>query len=268
MKQWKKILTPYEQAVSELKLKFKAIRNQLQDAGEYSPIEFVTGRVKTVSSILDKAKKYGLTEDQIEEKIEDIAGVRIMCQFVDDIYKVVDLIEKRNGKDFEIVCIKDYITNPKESGYLSYHIIIRYPVQTAFGERKILAEIQIRTMAMNVWATIEHSIHYKYDGDVPPVLKERLKKSAEVVYQLDQEMCRIKDEVIEAQKLIQEESHTVSNIVNDIQMLNRAGRPSQASKFQAAFETIWENRKLNELKELQEELRCAVNASGEICEEQ
>jgi putative GTP pyrophosphokinase len=258
MKQWEKVLIPYEQAVEELKIKFKAIRNQLRDAGEYSPIEFVTGRTKTISSILEKMKKYGITEDKIEGVIEDIAGIRIMCQFVDDIYKVASLIKQRDGKDLEIVSIKDYVKNPKESGYRSYHIIIRYPVQTAFGERKVLAEIQIRTLAMNVWATIEHSINYKYKGNIPKILKGRLIQSAETVYELDKEMRQIRDEVIESQKLFELEAQTVSDIIKDIQFLVCTGEKLKAARFEAIFEEICQNGNIDDLKALQEQLEVIV----------
>lgn len=259
MRHWKKILIPYEQAVEELKVKFKAIRNQLREMSEYSPIEFVTGRVKKVSSILEKAKKYGIAEDEIEEKIEDIAGIRIMCQFVDDIYKVVELIEQRDGKDLKIVYVKDYIKNRKESGYRSYHIIIKYPIQTAFGHQEILAEIQIRTLAMNFWATIEHSINYKYKKNVPQHIKERLKKAAEAAYLLDKEMWVVRDEVINAQKLFEAKSNTVSSIVNNIQLLRSTGKTDTAKKFQEKFDKAVEKGNIIELKELSDSIKYAVD---------
>ncbi|QEK12767.1 GTP pyrophosphokinase family protein [Crassaminicella thermophila] len=259
MRHWKKILIPYEQAVEELKVKFKAIRNELREMSEYSPIEFVTGRVKKVSSILEKAKKYGIAEEEIEEKIEDIAGIRIMCQFVDDIYKVVELIEQRDGKDLKIAYVKDYIKNRKESGYRSYHIIIKYPIQTAFGYKEILAEIQIRTLAMNFWATIEHSINYKYKKNVPEHIKERLKKAAEAAYLLDKEMWAVRDEVINAQKLFEAKSNTVSSIVNNIQLLRSTGKTDTAKKFQEKFDKALEKGNMIKLKELSDSIKYAVD---------
>lgn len=144
-----KILLPYEQAVEELKIKFKAIRQQYRDMSEYSPIEFVTGRVKKISSIIEKTQRNGIDEARIEDEMEDIAGLRIMCQFQDDIYSVVNILRQRDGRDLKVVYEKDYIKNEKASGYKSYHMVIKYPVQTAYGEKEILAEIQIRTLAMN-----------------------------------------------------------------------------------------------------------------------
>lgn len=143
-----KVLLPYEQAVEELKVKFKTMRSELKKREEYSPIEFVTGRVKRISSILDKAKRLDVPMDQLERGIEDIAGIRIMCQFVDDIRRVAEFI--RHRKDMNLLYEKDYITNYKESGYRSFHMIVEYPVQTALGQKMVLAEIQIRTLAMNL----------------------------------------------------------------------------------------------------------------------
>lgn len=259
MRQWKKVLIPYAQAVEELKVKFKAIRNELRESSEYSPIEFVTGRVKKVSSILEKAKKYDIPDHEIEEKIEDIAGIRIMCQFVDDIYKVVELIKQRDGQDLKIVYVKDYIEHNKESGYRSYHIIIKYPIETAFGHKEILAEIQIRTLAMNFWATIEHSLNYKYKENIPENIRERLKKSAEAAYLLDEEMCEIRDEVINAQKLFEVKSNTVSSIVNNIQLLKLIGRDQDAKKFQDSFDQLWSKGNIMELKELGETIKAVVH---------
>ncbi|TCO72260.1 putative GTP pyrophosphokinase [Marinisporobacter balticus] len=259
MRHWKKILIPYEQAVEELKVKFKAIRNELREISEYSPIEFVTGRVKKVSSILEKAKKYGFAENEIEEKIEDIAGIRIMCQFVDDIYKVVELIEQRDGKDLKIVYVKDYIKNRKESGYRSYHMIIKYPIQTAFGNKEILAEIQIRTLAMNFWATIEHSINYKYKKNVPEPIKERLKKSAEAAYHLDKEMWEIRHEVINAQKLFEIKSNTVSSIVNNIQILQYIGKENEVNAFQEKFDKVLGKGNIVELNDLSDDIKYMVD---------
>lgn len=156
-KLWREMLGPYRQAVDELVVKFKHIKQEYQNAGMYSPIESVSGRVKRISSILDKAQRKGVPIEQIEEKIEDIAGVRIICQFVEDINTVVDIIRKRS--DLTVKREKDYISKSKPSGYRSYHIIVYYTVQT-FGEPKTIeAEIQIRTLAMNFWSTIEHSLN-------------------------------------------------------------------------------------------------------------
>ena len=138
--------------------------------------------------------------ENLEEEMQDIAGLRIMCQFVDDIYEVVHII--KNRKDMTVVQERDYISHNKESGYRSYHLIIEYPVQLVTGEKKLYAEIQIRTLAMNFWATIEHSLNYKYQGEFPTEINERLKNASEAANLLDEEMSKIREEIQEAQRLI------------------------------------------------------------------
>lgn len=199
MKDWDLFLWPYQQAVSELKVKFRSLRQSFLNKGEHSPIEFVVGRVKTVDSIKEKMTRRVIAPDVIENDMQDIAGVRIMCQFVDDIYRVVDLIHQR--QDMQVIEERDYIQNAKPSGYRSYHMVIEYSVFLPDGPKKIIAEIQIRTLAMNFWATVEHTLNYKYQGKYPEDISKRLKSTAEAAYKLDEEMSSIKDEVQEAQRI-------------------------------------------------------------------
>lgn len=199
MKDWDLFLWPYQQAVSELKVKFRSLRQSFFNKGEHSPIEFVVGRVKTVDSIKEKMTRRVIAPDVIENDMQDIAGIRIMCQFVDDIYRVVDLIHQR--QDMQVIEERDYIQNAKPSGYRSYHMVIEYSVFLPDGPKKIIAEIQIRTLAMNFWATVEHTLNYKYQGKYPEDISKRLKSTAEAAYKLDEEMSSIKDEVQEAQRI-------------------------------------------------------------------
>ena len=171
---WKEELFPYKQATDELYIKFNSIKKEYIDLEQHSPIELVQTRVKTIGSILEKANRRDIPLSKIFENIEDIAGVRITCKFVEDIYKVVQLIRDRDGKDLVIKEEEDYINNTKSSGYRSYHITIKYEVITATGVKVIPCEIQIRTMAMNFWATIEHSLRYKYNGNMPEHLRKKL----------------------------------------------------------------------------------------------
>jgi putative GTP pyrophosphokinase len=138
-------------------------------------------------------------EDRLEQDLQDIAGLRIMCQFVEDIYQVVDLLRKRT--DMTILEERDYITNAKSSGYRSYHLVVEYPVYLVTGEKKLLVEIQVRTLAMNFWATIEHSLNYKYQDDFPEELSDRLQRAGEAAFKLDTEMSEIREEIQEAQNL-------------------------------------------------------------------
>lgn len=196
--EWDIFLAPYKQAVDELKVKLRGYRDLHEVSGKNSPIEFVTGRVKPVPSILDKAKRKAIPLDQLNTQMQDLAGVRVMCQFVDDIMKVVGLIRGRT--DLTVVEERDYISEKKKSGYRSYHIVVQYPVQTVDGEKKILAEIQVRTLAMNFWATIEHSLNYKYKGNIPTDVKARLIRAAEAAFRLDEEMSQIREEIWVAQQ--------------------------------------------------------------------
>ncbi|MFX3633779.1 MAG: GTP pyrophosphokinase family protein [Candidatus Pristimantibacillus sp.] len=253
---WNLFLQPYEQAVEELKVKLKTMRVELKMRESYAPIEFVTGRVKKISSVLEKAKRLNVPADQLEQGIEDIAGIRIMCQFVDDIHRVAGLIRSR--KDLALVYEKDYITNFKDSGYRSYHMIVEYPVQTALGYKIVLAEIQIRTLAMNFWATIEHSLNYKYKESLPEDVRERLKKAAEAASQLDTEMSSIRHEILDAQRGFEERSNIVSSVLSDIQTLYFYNRVREAVKFQLKFNELWEQEDLFGLKQLSLDIEAAI----------
>lgn len=253
VKDWKEFLIPYEQAVEELKIKFKSIRKQYRSKNDYSPVEFVTGRVKEISSILEKAKKLDIPLNKIGAEMEDIAGIRIMCQFVEDIYRVAQIIHQRDGKDLKIVYEKDYVKNNKESGYRSYHIIIKYPVQTTEGEVEILAEIQIRTLGMNFWSTIEHSLNYKYKQSIPENIKQRLKRAAELVFLLDKEMSEIKDEVMEAQLMFEVKSSIISDILDNIITLYSLGKIGESTDIQDKFNKLLEGGDIIELKALLDE---------------
>lgn len=246
--EWKTFLIPYKQAVEELKVKIKSIRLEYRKKNEYSPIEFVTGRVKEISSILEKANKFNIPLNRIEYEMEDIAGIRVMCQFVDDVQRVVEII--RNRKDMQIMYEKDYVTNVKNSGYRSYHVIIKYPVNMAEGEKEILAEFQIRTLAMNFWATIEHSLNYKYKHEIPDYIKHKLKSAADLTFKLDEQMLEIKDEIKDAQKLFEVKSSLVSDIMNNILTLSSMGKLSDSTRFQKQLNSVIEEGEVYDLVNL------------------
>ncbi|WP_139994268.1 GTP pyrophosphokinase [Paenibacillus paridis] len=253
---WNLFLQPYEQAVEELKVKFKTMRVELKIREAYAPIEFVTGRVKRISSILEKAKRLNVPSDQLDKGIEDIAGIRIMCQFVDDIHRVASLIRTR--KDLTLVYEKDYITNFKDSGYRSYHMIVEYPVQTALGYKIVLAEIQIRTLAMNFWATIEHSLNYKFKESLPEDVRDRLKKAAEAASQLDTEMTSIRKEILDAQTEFEEQSNVVSKVLSGIQDLYFYHRVREAAQFQMRFNEKFEREDYHGLSKLSLDIQAAI----------
>jgi len=244
---WRKLLIPYQQAVQEIQVKFTSIANENRRLGRNSPIEYVTVRVKKIASILEKAKKKGILLSNLEEEIEDIAGIRIMCQFVEDIDMVVALIKSR--KDMRVKSEKNYVKNMKESGYRSYHMIVYYHVHTALGEREIQAEIQIRTLAMDFWATIEHSLNYKYQHNIPEKIQKRLIAAAEAAHNLDEEMTNIRLDVLDAQRSFQSESNTIANISNNLENISRVLENDQeVEKVQDEFYLLWEKGNLDELK--------------------
>ncbi len=217
IQEWRKFLIPYDQAVQELLVKFQNIILEYRNLGKYSPVELVTGRVKSISSILEKMGKNQIPFEQLEDRMSDIAGIRIICQFVEDIERVVALI--RNRKDMEITEETNYVAHRKKSGYRSYHIIINYPVYTVFGQKTVRAEIQIRTLGMNFWSTIEHSLSYKYRGELPTDVRERLQKASEASFDMDKEMSAIREEIIDAQEKFKVKATLVSDVLNNIQSI-------------------------------------------------
>lgn len=249
---WREILDPYFLAVDELVVKFNHIIEEYRKMGDYSPIEQVNGRVKTISSILEKAQKKQIDLEDIEEKVEDIAGIRIICQFVEDIQKVVEIIKKRT--DLRIKSEKDYITNMKPSGYRSYHLIIFYTVQTLKGTKELQAEIQIRTLAMNFWSTIEHSLQYKYKQNMPEHIRERLTKAADAIIVLDQEMSSVRDEIMDAQNSFKIKANMVADILTNIQNLYKVANKREVVKIQDEFFQIYESGDLEQLERFNKEL--------------
>jgi Uncharacterized protein conserved in bacteria len=249
---WREILTPYELAVKEISVKLKHLISEHRENGLYSPIENVKGRVKTVSSILDKMQKKKIPMENLESEIEDIAGIRIICQFVEDIEKVVDLLNIRS--DMEVKNAKDYISHMKESGYRSYHLIVYYEVETLKGTKKLQVEIQIRTLAMNFWATIEHSLQYKYKKNIPTHIRKRLSKSADAIIILDNEMSSIRNEIMDAQNSFQIQANIVAEILTSIQSLYKVASKREIIKIQDEFYRLYELNDLDKLQHFQKQL--------------
>jgi len=249
---WKEILAPYELAVRELTVKFKHLIKEHKACGLYSPIEQVVGRVKTISSILEKAHKKNIAIEDVEEQLEDIAGIRITCQFVEDIDKVVEIIHSRT--DMEVKSEKDYINNMKESGYRSYHIIVNYDVQTLIGSKKIEVEIQIRTLAMNFWATIEHSLQYKYKGGIPEHIRTKLSNAAEAILVLDNEMSSVRGEIMDAQNSFQLQAKLVADILMMIQNLYHLANKREIVKIQDEFYRIYQKNDIEQLERFHKQL--------------
>ena len=249
---WRSILCPYELAVRELIVKFEHIISEHRENDLYSPIEQVSGRVKSVSSILEKMQRKHIPMERMEEEVEDIAGIRIICQFEEDIETVASLIQNRS--DMTIKSEKNYMKHVKQSGYRSLHLIIYYTVETLNGPRKLQAEIQIRTMAMDFWATIEHSLQYKYKGDMPPHVAERLTNAADAIILLDQEMSSVRDEIMDAQNSSQMQSNLVKDILNNIENLYRVSSEREITKIQTEFLRVFHTKDLKQLERFHRQL--------------
>jgi len=226
---WDDFLMPYKQAVEELSLKFTLLRDEYISRGEYSPIHYISKRVKSVNSIMEKMHTKGFSYDEIAYKMADICGVRLVTQFEEDIELLVKLIATRS--DMKILETKDYFKSPKPSGYKSVHLIIEYDVNTIRGVESIIGEIQLRTLAMDFWATIEHSLNYKYKDDMPHELKDRLVAAAETVHALDHEMGTIRDEIADAQRLFTRKSEVINAIIESLNTLGKQGKKDAVKKY-------------------------------------
>ncbi len=249
---WRQLLNPYELAVEELQVKFNHNIKEHRERGLYSPIEQVLGRVKSVTSIIEKAQKKNIPMERIEEEIEDIAGIRIICQFVEDIYAIAEMIKNRD--DMKVKQIKDYVANKKDSGYQSYHMIVTYKIQTLDGPKVIPVEIQIRTLAMNFWATIEHSLQYKYRENMPQYVKDSLSGAATAVIVLDKEMSAVRSEIMDAQNSFHIKANVVASILNTMQNLYKVANKRELLKIQEEFYRIYEKDDLEQLNRFDHEL--------------
>lgn len=194
--EWKKLPTLYQLALDELKNKIKLIQTEWKALNGYSPIEHIKTRIKEPKSILDKLDRKGfdMTLDNIVTHIHDIAGMRIVFSFAQDIYLLLDHLKKRN--DIKIIEIKDYIANPKPNGYQSLHVIVAVPLTLFEGQRWMKVEIQMRTLAMDFWASMEHILFYKYDKQVPSHVVLELTEAAKAADSLDKKMHRLRKEIM------------------------------------------------------------------------
>lgn len=190
-----RFMMAYKFALDEMNTKINILKDEFNYIHDYNPIEHVKSRVKSPESILKKVNRKGLdlSLTSIQDNIKDIAGIRVTCSFVSDIYKISEMLQTQ--KDIKLLDCKDYIKNPKSNGYRSLHLILEIPVFMSDGEQLIPVEIQIRTIAMDFWASLEHKIFYKYNKDVPQTLLAELKEAATTAAELDVKMERINREI-------------------------------------------------------------------------
>lgn len=206
----------YKSALDEMMTKINILVEEFKIMHEYNPIEHVSKRIKAPKSIVKKLQRqnHALTIENVVSYINDLAGIRIVCKFRDDIALVAALIEAQ--PDIHIMEKKDYITNPKPSGYQSYHMIVTVPVALSEGIIETKVEIQIRTIAMDFWASLEHKIRYKYEGDIPEHIQKELYECAQLVTFLDERMQKLNYEVNDTTEVKEEVEMDAKTRMNEL----------------------------------------------------
>lgn len=197
--QLNKIDLLYSSAVRELETKLQILSDDFGKKNSYTPIHHVTKRVKTLESIIDKAERYGIEDpinnlDTVMKQVLDIAGVRVVTNYEEDIYTMSDILLKQN--DIELIRVKDYCKSPKESGYRSLHVVVSIPVYLVNTVEMVPVEIQFRSIAMDTWASLEHELRYKNKGELSEDIKEQLKDCASRLHEVDRKMSAIRHEVL------------------------------------------------------------------------
>ena len=202
---WETLMFLYNSALKEVGTKLEILNDEFVHIHKYNPIEYIKSRIKSPESIVKKLKKNGFesTVENMLLHVKDIAGIRIVCSFTSDIYRLAEMIGKQN--DLTVVSVKDYIKNPKKSGYKSYHMLVTVPIFLSDRVVDTKVEIQIRTIAMDFWASLEHKLYYKFEGNAPDYISRDLRECAGIVANLDAKMLQLNEAILEA-KIQQEEA--------------------------------------------------------------
>ncbi len=254
--EWKRMQLIYNAALKEVNTKLEILNSEFQMAHRYNPIEHITARIKSPESIAKKLRHQGraLTVENIVRYINDVAGIRIICSFTSDIYQIAELIRKQS--DVKVLKIKDYIANPKPNGYTSYHMIVTIPIFLSDMTIDTKVEIQIRTIAMDFWASLEHKMYYKFEGNAPENIRRELKECADLVGFLDRKMLAINEEIRkysdeeEEEELISESLRILYGRLNEENEAQEAARQeTKKSVVIDLHET--ELRRVDEVKEAQ-----------------
>lgn len=197
---WETVIFLYNSALKEVGTKLEILNDEFRHIHNYNPIEYIKSRIKTAESIVKKLKRnhYESTIENMVSHVNDIAGIRLVCSFTSDIYRLAEMIGRQN--DLTVVSVKDYIKNPKDSGYKSYHMLVTVPIFLTDRVIDTKVEIQIRTIAMDFWASLEHKINYKFEGMVPVHIEKELIECAKMVSELDAKMLSLNEEVLSISK--------------------------------------------------------------------
>ena len=194
---WEPLMFLYNAALKEISTKIEILNDEFQHVHHYTPIEHIKSRIKTPESIVKKLKKngYEVNVKNMVKHVRDIAGIRIICSFTSDIYLIADMITKQG--DLKIISLKDYIKHPKHSGYQSYHMLVSVPIYLSGGFVDTIVEIQIRTVAQDFWASLEHKIYYKFEGKAPDYISRELQECSKIVAKLDERMLSLNNTIQE-----------------------------------------------------------------------
>lgn len=189
--QWTTVMFLYNSALKAINTKIEILNNEFIHLYNYNPIEHIKSRLKTPESIVKKLKRggYEVTIPNMIEHLSDIAGIRIICSFSPDIYRIAEMIARQS--DVTVLVVKDYIKNPKPNGYKSYHMVVTIPIYLSDGPVDTKVEIQIRTIAMDFWASLEHQLKYKSSASITPEISEELRECSERIAETDLQMQRI-----------------------------------------------------------------------------
>ena len=189
---WEEVILIYRSALKQIATKLEILNDEFQHVHRYNPIEHIKSRLKTSESIVKKLRRQGheSTIHNMVQYVNDIAGIRVICSFTSDIYRIAEMIT--NQGDIKVISVKDYLVNPKPSGYKSYHMLVSVPVYLSDRIVDTKVEIQIRTVAMDFWASLEHKIHYKFEGKVPEGIENELIECAKMISELDAKIDFIK----------------------------------------------------------------------------
>ena len=203
---WNTVIFLYNSALKEVGTKVEILNDEFQHVHQYNPIEYIKSRIKSPESIVKKLKRYGYesTIDNMVNYVNDIAGIRIVCSFTSDIYRMAEMIGKQN--DLTVLSVKDYIKHPKQSGYKSYHMLVTVPIFLSDRVVDTKVEIQIRTIAMDFWASLEHKIYYKFEGNAPDYISRDLQECAEIVSMLDAKMLSLNEAILKAKAAQQQKT--------------------------------------------------------------
>lgn len=241
---WNSFMLLYNSALKEMSTKVEILNDEFQHVHQYNPIEYVKQRIKTPDSIVKKLKRNGY-ETSIENMVKyvnDVAGIRVVCSFTSDIYMLADMIGRQN--DITVVSIKDYIKNPKESGYKSYHMIVTIPIFLSDRCVDTKVEIQIRTLAMDFWANLEHKIYYKFEGNAPDYISRDLRECSAIVSMLDAKMLSLNEAILEAKRENGDDVSDESNMDEAVQVKSE-DQISYLREFKAAEELKAKTQKLS-----------------------